>query len=48
MTKRRRSPDLRTALNGTQVDGSAPTVNEARPREDRGGGGGVADAFGSP
>lgn len=28
-----------TALNGQQVNGRALTVNEARPREDRGGGG---------
>ncbi len=27
------------ALNGQQVDGRALTVNEARPREERGGGG---------
>jgi cold-inducible RNA-binding protein len=27
------------ALNGTQLDGRALTVNEAKPREDRGGGG---------
>jgi RNA recognition motif-containing protein len=28
------------ALNGQQVEGRALTVNEAKPREDRGGGGG--------
>jgi RNA recognition motif-containing protein len=28
------------ALNGKDMDGRALTVNEARPREDRGGGGG--------
>ena len=28
------------ALNGAQVGGRSLTVNEARPREDRGGGGG--------
>jgi RNA recognition motif-containing protein len=28
------------ALNGKEVEGRALTVNEARPREDRGGGGG--------
>src|SRR5579864_3714508 len=28
------------ALNGSEVEGRALTVNEARPREDRGGGGG--------
>jgi RNA recognition motif-containing protein len=28
-----------TALNGKEVDGRALTVNEARPREGRGGGG---------
>ena len=27
-----------TALNGQQVDGRSLTVNEAKPREDRGGG----------
>jgi RNA recognition motif-containing protein len=29
-----------TALSGQQIDGRSLTVNEARPREDRGGGGG--------
>jgi RNA recognition motif-containing protein len=29
-----------SALNGREVDGRALTVNEARPREERGGGGG--------
>ncbi len=29
-----------TALNGQNIDGRDLTVNEARPREDRGGGGG--------
>ena len=29
-----------TALNGREVDGRALTVNEARPREERGGQGG--------
>ena len=28
-----------SALNGKEVDGRALTVNEAKPREDRGGGG---------
>src|SRR5437016_6223348 len=28
------------AMNGKEVDGRAPTVNEAKPKEDRGGGGG--------
>ena len=28
------------ALNGKEMDGRTLTVNEARPREDRGGGGG--------
>ena len=28
------------ALNGKEVDGRSLTVNEAKPREDRGGGGG--------
>jgi RNA recognition motif-containing protein len=28
------------ALNGQQMDGRSLTVNEAKPREDRGGGGG--------
>jgi RNA recognition motif-containing protein len=28
-----------TALNGTDLHGRALTVNEARPREERGGGG---------
>ncbi len=29
-----------TALNGKEIDGRALTVNEARPREERSGGGG--------
>jgi RNA recognition motif-containing protein len=29
-----------SALNGKEMDGRTLTVNEARPREDRGGGGG--------
>ena len=29
-----------SALNGKEVEGRALTVNEARPKEDRGGGGG--------
>src|SRR5579863_5595107 len=29
-----------SALNGREIDGRALTVNEARPREDRGGSGG--------
>jgi RNA recognition motif-containing protein len=29
-----------TGMNGKEVDGRSLTVNEARPREDRGGGGG--------
>ena len=29
-----------TGLNGKEVEGRALTVNEAKPREDRGGGGG--------
>ncbi len=34
------------ALNGTEVDGRALTVNEARPRERRGTGGGGGGGFG--
>jgi cold-inducible RNA-binding protein len=34
------------ALSGQQVDGRALTVNEARPREDRGGGGGGRGGYG--
>lgn len=34
------------ALNGQNVDGRDLTVNEARPREDRGGGGGGRGGFG--
>lgn len=33
-------------LNGKEIDGRAITVNEARPREDRGGGGGGRGGFG--
>lgn len=34
------------ALNGAQLDGRALTVNEAKPREDRGGGGGGRGGYG--
>jgi RNA recognition motif-containing protein len=34
------------ALNGKEVDGRNLTVNEARPREDRGGGGGGRGGYG--
>jgi RNA recognition motif-containing protein len=34
------------ALNGQQVDGRALTVNEAKPREDRGGSGGGRGGYG--
>jgi RNA recognition motif-containing protein len=34
------------ALNGAEVEGRALTVNEARPREDRGGGGGGRGGYG--
>ncbi|HRJ50687.1 MAG TPA: RNA-binding protein, partial [Phycisphaerales bacterium] len=34
------------ALNGQNIDGRDLTVNEARPREDRGGGGGGRGGFG--
>jgi RNA recognition motif-containing protein len=34
------------ALNGKEVDGRALTVNEAKPREDRGGGGGYGGGRG--
>ncbi len=33
------------ALNGTEVDGRTLTVNEAKPRTDRGGGGGRRDRW---
>ena len=35
------------ALNGKEMDGRTLTVNEARPREDRGGGGGRGGYGGS-
>jgi len=35
-----------TALNGQQVGGRSLTVNEARPRENRGGGGGYGGGGG--
>ena len=35
-----------SALNGVEVDGRALTVNEAKPREDRSGGGGGGRGFG--
>jgi len=34
------------ALNGKEVEGRALTVNEAKPREDRGGGGGYGGGRG--
>jgi RNA recognition motif-containing protein len=34
------------ALNGKEVDGRNLTVNEAKPREDRGGGGGGRGGYG--
>src|SRR5690348_12570148 len=34
------------ALNGQEVNGRALAVNEARPREDRGGGGGGRGGYG--
>jgi len=34
------------ALNGQQQDGRALTVNEAKPREDRGGNGGGRSSYG--
>ena len=34
------------ALNGRELSGRALTVNEARPREDRGGGRGGGGGFG--
>ena len=33
------------ALNGTELEGRAINVNEARPKEDRGGGGGRRDRW---
>ncbi len=36
-----------TALNGHEINGRALTVNEARPREDRGGSGGSGGRGGS-
>src|SRR5207302_11517898 len=35
-----------TALNGTQLDGRTPTGNEAKPQEQRSGGGGGGDRGG--
>ena len=35
-----------SALNGKDVDGRQLTVNEARPKEDRGGGGGGRGGYG--
>jgi RNA recognition motif-containing protein len=34
------------AMNGKEVDGRSLTVNEAKPREDRGGGGGGRGGYG--
>ncbi|HEX9930592.1 MAG TPA: RNA-binding protein [Pyrinomonadaceae bacterium] len=34
-----------TQFNGTEIDGRALNVNEARPREDRGGSGGGGGGF---
>ena len=35
------------ALNGTQLDGRALTINVAKPREERGGSGGRSGGFGA-
>ena len=35
-------------MNGTELDGRALTVNEARPKEEMGGGGGARRTFSSP
>jgi cold-inducible RNA-binding protein len=37
-------PEAIAALNGKEVGGRALTVNEAKPREDRGGSGGFGSA----
>ena len=40
MGSRKEGEDAIEALNGTEINGRSLTVNEARPREERGGGGG--------
>jgi RNA recognition motif-containing protein len=40
MASREEGEEAIEALNGVEVNGRALTVNEARPREERGGGGG--------
>jgi RNA recognition motif-containing protein len=39
MSSKKEGEDAISALNGKEVSGRALTVNEARPREERGGGG---------
>ena len=39
MSSKEEAQDAISTLNGKEVDGRALTVNEAKPREDRGGGG---------
>jgi RNA recognition motif-containing protein len=46
MSSRQEGEDAIQALSGTEVDGRSLTVNEARPREERGGGGGGRGGFG--
>jgi RNA recognition motif-containing protein len=41
-----KAADAIAALNGREVEGRALTVNEARPRSERGGGGGRSGGFG--
>jgi cold-inducible RNA-binding protein len=46
MSSKKEGEDAISALNGKEVDGRALTVNEARPREDRGGSGGYGGGGG--
>ena len=40
MSSKEEAQNAISALNGKEIDGRELTVNEAKPREDRGGGGG--------
>lgn len=40
MSSKEEAQNAISALNGKEIDGRALTVNEAKPREDRGGSGG--------
>ncbi|MCU1288319.1 MAG: recognition motif protein [Acidobacteria bacterium] len=46
MSSKEEAQNAISTLNGKEIDGRELTVNEAKPREDRGGGGGGRGGFG--